>query len=163
MEATDDRVTPGFGEPRSSDFMKKNLLLVVDDDASVRRALASVLAEENYGVLTAKDGEEALEIVATQPVDLVTLDLNMPVKNGWQTFGTLTRDYPLLPIVVITARPNQLFPALAAGVGALMEKPLDFPKLLQTIHELVHEPAEVRLARVAGKLAQFRYAPAPTP
>src|SRR5205823_2400909 len=106
-----------------------------------------------------KNGRNALEMVASKPVDLVMLDLNMPVQDGWRTFESLTRDYPLLPIIIITAKPNQLFPALAAGVGALMEKPLDFPKLLQTIHDLLNEPAEARLARVAGKLAQFRYIP----
>jgi hypothetical protein len=41
-----------------------------------------------------------------------------------------------------------------------MEKPLDFPKLLQTIRTLLEEPAEVRLARIAGRPAEFHYAPA---
>ena len=128
--------------------MKHNILLV-DDDLAVRQSLARVL--------------EALEIVAANPIDLTMLDLNMPVQDGWQTFEYLTRDYPLLPIIIITARSNQLFPALAAGVGALMEKPLDFPKLLRTIRDLLDEPVEARLARVAGKLSQFRYVPSIVP
>ena len=92
-------------------------------------------------------------------VDLIMLDLNMPVRDGWQTFQTLSRDYPLLPIIIITARSNQRFPALAAGVGALMEKPLDFPHLLETIRALLEEPAEARLARVSGRLSQFHFYP----
>jgi DNA-binding response OmpR family regulator len=63
-------------------------------------------------------------------------------------------------VVVITARPNQLFTALAAGVGALLEKPLHIPKMLQTISRLLRESVETRLARVAGKVAQFHYLPA---
>jgi DNA-binding response OmpR family regulator len=87
--------------------------------------------------------------------------LNLPKRNGWDTFESLTRQNPRLPVIIITARPNQLFPALAAGVGALMEKPLDFPKLLQTIRNLLAEPAEARLARLVGKPGEFHYMPAP--
>ena len=52
----------------------------------------------------------------------------MPVKNGWETFEQLAQKNPLLPIIVITARPNQIFPALAAGVGALAGKAARFAK-----------------------------------
>jgi hypothetical protein len=62
-------------------------------------------------------------------------------------------------VIIITARPNQLFPALAAGAGALMEKPLDLPKLLRTMRDLMAEPAEARLARTAGGRAEFHYLP----
>jgi DNA-binding NtrC family response regulator len=81
----------------------------------------------------------------------------MPVKDGWETFEQLTASQPLMPIILITARPNQLFPALASGVGALLEKPLDFTKLFRTIHELLAEPEEMRLARLAGRSAAFNH------
>ena len=138
--------------------MKKKILLV-DDDYAVLQSLARVLIAENYLPLLAKDGKNALEILGANHVDLIMLDLNMPVRDGWQTFQTLSRDYPLLPIIIITARSNQRFPALAAGVGALMEKPLDFPHLLETIRALLEEPAEARLARVSGRLSQFHFYP----
>jgi DNA-binding NtrC family response regulator len=82
------------------------------------------------------------------------------VKNGWETFEQLTAENPLLPIILITARPNQFFPALASGVGALLEKPLDFTKLFQTIRDLLGETDELRLARLAGQPAAFSYVPA---
>jgi DNA-binding NtrC family response regulator len=84
----------------------------------------------------------------------------MPGKNGWETFQQMSCETPLVPVIIITARCNQLFPALAAGAGALMEKPLDFPKLLQTIRDLIAEPEAARWARNAGKSAQFHYLPA---
>ena len=84
----------------------------------------------------------------------------MPGPNGWQTFQRISVDVPSVPVIIITARPNQLFAALAAGAGALMEKPLDLPKLLQTIRDLISEPESVRCARSAGKSAQFHYLPA---
>ena len=129
--------------------MKKSIL-VVDDDPSVRKSLARVLTAENYLTLLARNGKEALEILANNHVDLIMLDLNMPVKDGWQTFSTLSFENPTIPIVIITARSNQLFSALAAGVASLMEKPLDFPELLRTVGALLSEPAEARLARIDG-------------
>ena len=63
-----------------------------------------------------------------------------------------------MPVILITAKPNQLFTALGSGVGALLEKPLDFPILLQTIARLLAESHETRLARLAGRDVPFRYA-----
>lgn len=138
--------------------MKKKILLV-DDDPAVREMLTRVLTEENYIVIPAANGQEALDLAATAEPNLVLLDLNLPVKNGWDTFERLTAERPILPVVIITARPNQLFTALGAGAGALMEKPLDFPTLLQTIRALLDEPVELRLARLSGERADFHYAP----
>ena len=135
----------------------KNRILVVDDDPSVREMLTRVLVGEGYLVWAAADGTAALEIAAATKVDLVLLDLNMPGKSGWDTFERLTAENPLLAVIIITARSNQLFTALGAGVGALLEKPLDFPKLLQTIRRLLAEPAESRLARMAGSPADFHH------
>jgi CheY-like chemotaxis protein len=134
-------------------------ILLVDDDSAVRKILLRLLTEEGYRVLPAANGVEALEFAAVTRFDLVLLDLNMPQKNGWETFEQLTTDDPLLPVIVITARPNQLFPALASGVGALLEKPLDFTRLLETIKHLLAEPSEIRLARIAGRPSVFSYIP----
>jgi DNA-binding response OmpR family regulator len=135
-------------------------ILLVDDDAAIRGSLSDLLAMENYEVLPAANGAEALKIYQTNAVDVVLLDLNLPIKNGWDTFVQLTNDNPLLPVIIITARANQRFTSMGAGVGALMEKPLDFPLLLETIRELLEEPAELRLKRMTGKVAEFHYFPA---
>jgi CheY-like chemotaxis protein len=137
----------------------KQKILLVDDDPAIRQILLRLLAEEDYIVLTAANGVEALELVNVTKFDLVLLDLNMPVKNGWETFEQLSTKNPLLPVILITARSNQFFPALASGVGALLEKPLDFVKLFHTIQTLLKESAEARLARCMGRPAAFHYIP----
>ncbi len=138
----------------------ENTILLVDDDNSIRQSVARLLDAEGFRVQSAANGLEALAIIKRDAIDLVLLDLNMPGKNGWETFQQMSFEAPLVPVIIITARSNQLFPALAAGAGALMEKPLDFPKLLQTIRDLIAEPESARLARTFGKSAQFHYLPA---
>jgi DNA-binding response OmpR family regulator len=137
----------------------KNRILLVDDDPAIRQILLRLLSEEDYLVLTAANGVEALELAKAASFDLVLLDLNMPMKDGWETFKQLCALYPPMPIIIITARPNQFFPAVAAGVGALLEKPLDFVKLFSTIRNLLDEPEEVRMARYNGRPSLFSYIP----
>ncbi|MDQ2658810.1 MAG: response regulator [Verrucomicrobiota bacterium] len=141
--------------------MKKRVLLV-DDDFAVLAGLAGVLVSEGYDVVHAADGAEALvKFRAEDDFDIVLLDLNMPKKNGWETFAEISAIHPLVPVIVITARPDQYGNAVAAGVGALMEKPLDLPILLQQMEALVHEPAQERLARRTAKNLNLSYSRAP--
>jgi CheY-like chemotaxis protein len=139
-------------------LVRKRILLV-DDDTTVRECLKEVLLSEGYLIVEAEDGQQALDLLGKSAVDLVLLDLNMPVKNGWDTFEQLTSDHPLIPIIIATARPNQLFTALSSGAGALLEKPMDIRMLLQTVKKLLAEPPEHRLARLAGKETEFYYQP----
>ncbi len=146
-------------EPEANELVNpaEKRILVVDDDSSVREMLARVLIGEGYLVCAAADGMAALEIAAATKVDLVLLDLNMPGKSGWDTFERLTAQNALLPVIIVTARANQLFTAVGAGVGALLEKPLHFPKLLQAVQQLLAEPAASRLARMAGSPVGLHY------
>lgn len=137
-----------------------NRILVVGDDSFVRTKLKRVLAGEGYRVRAAADGEAALHAAAAARPDLVILDLKLREENGWDLFGRFTRKWPSLPMVVISARPNQLFTALAAGVGALLEKPLHIPKILSAIRHLLRDSAEFPLARLAGTPPSFHYVPA---
>jgi len=146
---------------RSTNRPGKRILLV-DDDPTVRDSLNDVLVSEGYWVIPAENGQQALDRANKSSVDLVLLDLNMPVKNGWDTFEQLTREHPLIPIIILTARPNQLFTAINAGVGALLEKPMDIPMLLRTMETLLVETTEQRLARLAGIGTEFHYKTATT-
>src|SRR6267154_3325308 len=122
-------------------------ILLVDDDPTVRDSLNDVLLAEGYLIIPAQDGQQAIELANKSPVDLVLLDLNMPIKNGWDTFERLTAEHPLIPIIIATARPNQLFTALNADTRALLEKPMDIRTLVETIKKLWAEAADQLLAR----------------
>jgi CheY-like chemotaxis protein len=140
----------GNGKTSSSMAAMKKRVLVVDDDSAVRQSVSKVLEGAGYEVAAAADGEDAVIQFAPERVDLVLLDLNLPVRSGWDVFERLTTRYPLVPIIIITGMPDQYETALAAGAGALMEKPIDVPALLKTIDELLIQPKEARLRRLCG-------------
>lgn len=129
--------------------MTKGAILIVDDERSVRESLAKVFRGAGYETLIAADGDEGIEIYRARRPDVVLLDLNMPVRNGWDTFEQISTEHPLTPIVIITGRPDQLAVAAAARVGALMEKPLEVTALLAVVERLCGEPLAQRLSRLA--------------
>ena len=117
----------------------KPRILVVDDDDEVRMGLRCVLVMEGYETAAVANGREAVEAFRQQVCDLVLLDMNMPLQNGWKTIGDLRELRPGLPVIFITARPDQRTLAREAEVD-LMEKPLDLPLLLRRIGELLQRP-----------------------
>lgn len=135
----------------------KPKLLVVDDDHSVRESLRKLLEAQGYEVLSARDAVEALEAFNSQCIDLVVLDINLGVDNGWQVFETMTFKNPFVPTIVITAEWGQRERAVALGVEGLIEKPIDVPVLLKLIRELLTETTTTRLNRLCGNDAYCRY------
>ncbi len=134
--------------PESSNVKKR--LLVVDDDAAVREAMRRVLETAGYEVGLARDGDEAAGRFRPEQTDLLLLDLNLPSRNGWDVFERVTTRYPLVPVIIITGLPNQYPTAVAAGVSALMEKPIEPATLLKTISDVLAEGGERRLRRMSG-------------
>jgi DNA-binding response OmpR family regulator len=131
--------------PATSGLPRSKRILVVDDDDAVRHGLNDILVTEGYEVITASNGIQALAALRRQPCDLALLDINMPLLNGWGTIGELRRLNRWLPIVIITAIPDQGTLARESGVE-LMEKPLDPPLLLQRIGALLNPPHDTTRA-----------------
>ena len=136
--------------------MKRPRVLLVDDDRSVLEALGGVIEAEGFEVVRAANGHEALQKFGHGSMDIVLLDLNMPVKGGWDTFEGLTTVNPFLPIVIITARADAHSEAAARGIAALMQKPLNIPALLKKMRDLLAEAAVKRLRRVVDDDPQTR-------
>ena len=145
--------------PRPAVAGAKKRVLIVDDDTSVRHSISSVLEEAGDAVSQSGDGEEALRKFDSKQIDLLLLDLGLPNKSGWDTYEGFTSRNPMLPIIIITGHTSQSEMAMAAGVGALMEKPLDAVQLLQTMEDLLAESEETRLRRLCGYRKDIRYVP----
>lgn len=134
-----------------SHTMNKRILLA-DDDDSVRNALKKVLGEAGYEIIEAIDGEDAERKFTSEPIDLLLLDLDLPRQNGWNVFGLINSQNPLLPIVIISGLKDQADTDLIPGVSAFLEKPIEVPLLLKTIGSLLDEPAEARLKKITCHL-----------
>jgi CheY-like chemotaxis protein len=152
FEDLGERRLPGLadepeGSPIGTDHARRRIL-VADDDAAVLSALAALLESEHYGVLQARDGREAIRRFAHDRPDLVLLDLNMPERDGWKAMEIMERTEPFVPVIIITAQPDQWERASSLGVDAIMEKPLDFPLLLRTIADLLRQGRAQRIARL---------------
>lgn len=78
-------------------------ILIVDDDKDLRSILGDILTDEGYHILLADSGEQALEKLARDHVNLVLTDLKMPGMSGQQLFQACSRRFPSLPVVILTA------------------------------------------------------------
>lgn len=126
-------------------------VLIIDDDDAVLRSLARALSSEGFSTRTARDAAEGVMRFAISEPDLVLLDLTMPGESGWDAFEELSRMSPLVPVVIITARPGQFDLARAACVAALVEKPIDIPSLVGILRRLLSEDEATRLARLTHR------------
>lgn len=110
-------------------------ILVVDDEASIRRTLREILEYETYEVDEAVDGEDALAKVRANAYDLVLLDVKMPKRDGLEVLQVLYNEMPELPVVMISGHGNLETAVEATKLGAFdfIEKPPDLNRLLVTL------------------------------
>lgn len=123
--------------------MKKRIL-IIDDDASIRSSLEKILTENGFKLTAAADGDSAQSEFAQ--ADLLILDLNLPLQDGWDILGQVNSGYPLLPVIVITGLADQLDDRTIPGASAFLEKPIEVPALLETVEMLLNRTPEERLA-----------------
>lgn len=121
-------------------------LLLVEDEPVNRLAEGKILRREGHTVLEAESGQEALEVLAREPVDAVLLDIQMPGMDGLQTLAAIrhgTKDglWPPVPVIALTAYAmsgdRERF--LAAGMDGYLAKPVEHCKLLQVLDRLQEE------------------------
>ena len=108
-------------------------ILVVDDESRIRKLIKDFLRQENYAVLEAEDGEDALNIFEQNKnkIDLIILDVMMPKFDGWSVLRKIRQDNTQIPIIMLTARAeeqDELF-GFELGVDEYITKPFS-PKIL---------------------------------
>lgn len=121
----------------------KKTILIIDDDIHIRKIIEIKLKNSGYKTLTAKNGEEGLEIITHQKPDAVISDLNMPKLDGKQLSqmtNPLKKDRPFLTIL-ITARinPNEQQWIKDLEDTQFMEKPFSPSKIVDTINQYFAE------------------------
>ena len=106
-------------------------VLVVDDEANLRRTVARILQRAGFEVTTAESGREGLALLARQSFDLVYMDIRMPDMNGLETLKQINQGFPKLPVILFTGQPdlNSAVSALRQGAVDYLQKPLK-PELI---------------------------------
>jgi CheY-like chemotaxis protein len=123
------------------------LVLVVDDDPDVRRLTESVLTTYGYHVMVAAHGHEAIQRLRDQCPDLIVLDLNMPVMNGWQ-FRTeqqsrTDEQCAAVPVLLLTSEDDAATHAEALRAVGVVRKPFDPDDLLDAVSAAIGSLASV--------------------
>jgi len=110
-------------------------ILIVDDEQGIRRSLSGLLSDEGFETRGAADGEQALAALREESPNLVLLDIAMPGRDGIAVLEDLRRDWPQLPVVMMSGHGSIETAVRATQLGAFdfIEKPLSFEKLLLTI------------------------------
>jgi len=134
-------------------------VLLVDDDALVRRTLTTMLESSDYCVLACADGTEALALIERASVDLAILDVMMPGLSGLEVCRRIRRSERgrCVPVVLLTAlgAPEDVIAGLEAGADEFLTKPIDLSVLQARLRALLRFQAVQRRSSVTPSLPEM--------
>ena len=130
--------------------MTDERVLIVDDEAQIRRALRTALTGHGYRVDVAEDGESGLAALASQVPDVLVLDLVMPGLDGFEVLRQ-TRTWSNLPIIVLSARGEERDKVLALDLGAddYLTKPFGMEELLARVRAVLRRTPTASVTQIA--------------
>jgi len=113
-------------------IMARATIFIVDDEEGIRESLTGIFEDEGYEVLTAKSGEDALELMKEQGPGIVLLDVWLPGMDGLETLSGIKKIHPDVPVIMISGHGNIEMAISATRLGAydFLEKPLSLEKVL---------------------------------
>ena len=118
-------------------------VLIIDDDASIRRMIRTWLERDGYHVAVARDGAEGMALYRTAPADVVITDVFMPGQDGIETIQQLREEFPDSRIIAISGGPvsgtnDSLTDAKLLGADITLAKPFAMDLLTRAVTELLH-------------------------
>jgi len=141
----------------------KQRILVVEDHAPMREAIRGILEAEGYAVLTAGDGEEALQVIERARPDLILADIMMPRMDGYALYKAVRArpGWVTIPFIFLTAKAEreEVLKGKALGVEDYITKPFDAEELVVAVRarlsraEAIREATEVELDRLKRQIA----------
>lgn len=119
--------------------MKAAKILLVEDEQMLRKILTKILTQEGYQVLTANNGDEAIEKIKENRFDLMVTDLRMPKKDGTQALPLIESLDPKLKVIILTGYPlpPEVEEKVSKGRYLYMAKPFDNQELISKIESLL--------------------------
>ncbi len=114
-------------------------ILIIDDEASLRKTMARILQQAGFEVTTAESAEKGLDYLKTTPFDLVLTDLRMPGMQGMDALKQIHTEYPLIPVVLFTAQPdvNSAVDALRHGATDYLLKPIKPEAMIERMRSIL--------------------------
>lgn len=138
-------------------------VLIVEDDKGIGELLRDDLSEQGYALDWAQDGDEALELLASFPYDLVVLDLMLPSRDGFEIVGHLREQGKRVPVLMLTARDgvDDRVKGLELGADDYVTKPFHLTELRARVRALLRRSQgeasnKITVARLALDVAQKR-------
>ncbi|MDH5563081.1 MAG: response regulator [Nitrospirota bacterium] len=124
---------------------KKSLggILVVDDESANRKLLRLILEDAGYDILEAEDGQEAINVLSSGEtsiaVDLIITDLNMPKVDGFEAIASFQKEYPSIPVIVLTGIGDREveISLRRQGVSDYLLKPVDVRALIASVTDAI--------------------------
>ena len=115
-------------------------VLVVDDERSIREALKDNLEDEDYNVFLAEDEKECFNVLNSEPIDIILLDIWLGQVNGIDVLKVLKEDFPNIEVLIISGHAdiNTAVSAIKIGAFDMIEKPFSLEKILITINNAVN-------------------------
>ncbi|MBX3462736.1 MAG: response regulator transcription factor [Planctomycetes bacterium] len=141
--------------------MPKKTVLVVEDDAAIRRGLADTLQFAGYAVIACGDGQEGLDTAISAQLDLVILDVMLPRRDGFTILAEVRRTRPALPVILVTARgaEQDRVNGLQTGADDYVVKPFSSKELLARVAAVLRRsaerPSDIGRITVAGRGIDF--------
>lgn len=136
-------------------------ILIVDDEATIRETLSTILSEEGYGTVTAPNGQKAVELISQMAFDGVICDIRMPGMDGIEVLKRAKAIRPEMPVLIVTAYASieTAVEALREGASDYIIKPFILEDLVHKIQRLFHyrdlAMENIRLREEAGETYDF--------
>jgi two-component system OmpR family response regulator len=124
-------------------------LLIVDDEPLNLTSISETLKiyDDDFNIVTAKNGEEAIAIIESAHVDLLITDLNMPVKSGYELIAHMSKQHSVTPVIILTASDCEaackMLPQF--NPGNCINKPFKFEMLLDLIYSMLDNGSKIKL------------------
>jgi DNA-binding NtrC family response regulator len=126
--------------------IKPDGILIVDDDADFVESIRDLLADNGYMVCVARNGQEAIERIRANGIDILILDLRMPILSGLETYLELKKIGHTMPTIIVTAYADEEAGAIdrlrSLAVSGILRKPFDPRELLKAVERLSHAEKE---------------------
>lgn len=115
-------------------------ILIAEDEARVAAFIEKGLRKYGFTTAVAEDGQQAVQMMQTEAIELLLLDLGLPIMDGWSVLRELRSQGQSLPIIVVTAQDTKV-EALAQGATDFISKPFHFSELVEKVRSHLDVPS----------------------